>query len=149
MLQKRMGISGLGLFVFKHTMLKILHARGELYLSSLTISWQFTFPVADSSAIAFSDCLCGSQVTLRLRGGASRRAAERCGSVPPGSRAGSRRATVGRDPSLPATSRRPPALEHRDRKHAGQLVPLRKGGEQVRKERSDKMTSVKKLRGKF
>ena len=62
-------------------------------------------------------------MTLRLRGGASRRVAERCGWVGPGSRAGSRRATVGRDPSLPATSRRPPALEHRDRKHAGQSVP--------------------------
>ena len=45
---------------FNHTIMKILHARGELYLSTLTISWQFTFPVADSSAIAFSDCLCGS-----------------------------------------------------------------------------------------
>ena len=87
-------------------------------------------------------------MTLRLRGGASRRVAERCGWVGPGSRAGSRRATVGRDPSLPATSRRPPALEHRDRKHAGQSVPLRRGGEQVRKARSDKMTSVKELWGK-
>ena len=135
----------IGLTTFK----EILHAREALYLSILTISWQFTFPVADSSAIAFSDCLCGSQVTLRLRGGASRRVAERCGWVGPGSRAGSRRATVGRDPSLPATSRRPPALEHRDRKHAGQSVPEFWEEERwkVEKERPDKMTSVKKLWG--
>ena len=46
----------IGLTTFK----EILHAREALYLSILTISWQFTFPVADSSAIAFSDCLCGS-----------------------------------------------------------------------------------------